>query len=329
MAEKVSIIVPVFNAEKYLEECINSLVNQTYKNLEIIIVDDGSTDGSAAICDMWGNKDSRINVLHKRNEGLSSARNAGLEAVTGDYVAFVDSDDWIALDMYEFLLMNLYENDASISICSDYKVYGSKIRRPEKKEHIFLKMNSSEAFKKINEIGYFGVGVWDKICKIELFDDLRFPIGHTNEDYWVTYTLMDRADVIVYDSTPKYFYRQQKSSITHSHTIDFNSIKSTKKMLKLVANKYPTALPYAKMGHVMALMGTYDSLLNDNAEKHPEWVRIKSETQHFIREHYQSIKKYTSPPFQRRIQMILIGWLPQIYPQFLVVFKKWKNRGIR
>lgn len=106
IAETISVIVPVYNAEKYLDRCVESIVAQTYKNLEIILVDDGSTDNSPAICDAWAKKDSRIRVIHKKNGGVSSARNAGLDACTGDYIGFADADDWMEPDMYEVLIGN-------------------------------------------------------------------------------------------------------------------------------------------------------------------------------------------------------------------------------
>ena len=114
---KISIIVPVYKVEKYLDKCVNSIVGQTYKNLEIILVDDGSPDNCPAMCDEWAQKDSRIKVIHKKNGGLSSARNAGLDACTGDYIGFVDSDDWIEPDMYEYLLNIGMKNNADVSRC--------------------------------------------------------------------------------------------------------------------------------------------------------------------------------------------------------------------
>ena len=118
MTEKISIIVPVYKVEKYLDKCVRSIVEQTYKNLEIILVDDGSPDNCPAMCDEWARKDSRIAVIHKENGGVSSARNAGLAACTGDYVGFVDYDDWIEPDMYEYLLDISMKSNADVSRCA-------------------------------------------------------------------------------------------------------------------------------------------------------------------------------------------------------------------
>ena len=120
--ELISIIVPVYKVEKYLDKCINSIVSQTYKNLEVILVDDGSPDSCGKMCDEWTKKDTRIKVIHKENGGLSDARNFGLDCAKGKYIQFVDSDDYIEKDMIEFLYKNLKENNADISICSNYMV---------------------------------------------------------------------------------------------------------------------------------------------------------------------------------------------------------------
>ena len=114
----ISVIVPIYNVEKYLDRCVDSIINQTYKNLEIILVDDGSPDNCLAICDSWAEKDRRIKVIHKENGGVSSARNSALDIASGDYIGFVDSDDWIEPDMYEILIKNAKKYDADISRCA-------------------------------------------------------------------------------------------------------------------------------------------------------------------------------------------------------------------
>ena len=121
MKELISIIVPVYNVEQYLDDCLISIINQTYKNIEIILIDDGSTDKSGKICDEYAKKDSRIIVIHKENGGVSSARNAGLRIAKGAYIGFVDPDDWIAEDMYEVLYSNAKKYDADVSVCK-YKI---------------------------------------------------------------------------------------------------------------------------------------------------------------------------------------------------------------
>ena len=123
MSKKISIIVPIYNVEQYLDKCVESLVNQTYKNLEIILVDDGTKDKSGEMADLWSIKDDRIKVIHKKNGGLSDARNAGIKIATGEYITFMDSDDYINYRMYEILMNNLEKYNADISVCAVKKVY--------------------------------------------------------------------------------------------------------------------------------------------------------------------------------------------------------------
>ena len=118
MGELISVIIPIYNVEAYLDECVQSILSQTHKQLEIILVDDGSPDGCPAMCDAWAEKDSRIRVIHKENGGLSDARNVGIDAATGDYIAFVDSDDWIVPEMYEKMLAALKKENADICACN-------------------------------------------------------------------------------------------------------------------------------------------------------------------------------------------------------------------
>ena len=119
----ISVIVPIYNVEKYLDRCVDSIINQTYKNLEIILVDDGSPDNCPQMCDDYAKKDSRIKVVHKENGGLSDARNVGMEVATGEYVSFIDSDDYISLDFYETLLETIVDNDSDIVECGVVKFY--------------------------------------------------------------------------------------------------------------------------------------------------------------------------------------------------------------
>ena len=114
---KISVIIPVYKVEEYISRCIKSVVDQTYSNLEIILVDDGSPDNCPAICDKWAEKDSRIKVIHKKNGGLSDARNAGMQIASGEFIGFVDSDDWISKEMYQLLYENMKENESDISAC--------------------------------------------------------------------------------------------------------------------------------------------------------------------------------------------------------------------
>lgn len=210
---KISVIIPVYKVEKYLPKCIESIVNQTYNNLEIILVDDGSPDRSSEICDKYALKDGRIKVIHKENGGVARARNTGLDAATGDYIGFVDSDDWIETDMYELLMKNAIKYDADISMCGE-TVYenGEIVSAPNSGEVRLL--NRIEAKKSTVVGGTMGF-VWNKIYKRDTVGDVRFSSDYgCSEDLMFVYQLLENTDKIVVDSSAKYNYFRNDGGIT-------------------------------------------------------------------------------------------------------------------
>lgn len=217
--EKISVVVPVYNVEKYIKKCINSLINQTYSNLEIILVDDGSTDNSGFLCDKLSNIDNRIKVFHKKNGGLSDARNFGIKHAHGKYIAFVDSDDYIDEKMYEILYNNLVKQNADISICGKIIEYENSIQKAvyDNKIDIF---NRDEALIQLNYLELFDMSACDKLFKIELFDNLQFPFGMKNEDLYVMYKIFYKTSKVVYSYSKLYHYIQRASSITKQKNID-------------------------------------------------------------------------------------------------------------
>lgn len=210
----VSVIVPIYKVEPYLRRCIDSIVNQTYTNLEIILVDDGSPDGCPAICDEYAAKDSRIVVIHKENGGLSDARNAGLDICKGEYITFVDSDDWIADCFIEVLFKSIQDTNAEISICNYIRTsisYSATIKI--NKIHKIV-LSSTEAVQKLwSEEETTFVTAWGKIYKSILWKDVRFPKGLIHEDEYTTYKLLYQAKKTVFIDIPLYCYYQRSDSI--------------------------------------------------------------------------------------------------------------------
>ena len=215
----ISVIIPVYNAEKYLDQCLHSIVNQTHKNLEIILVNDGSSDNSGAICDEWGKKDSRIKVLHKDNGGSSSSRNLGLKNANGEYIGFVDSDDYIAEDMYEIMLSELIDSQKGISCCSDYLVLEDEV--VVDKNNIVKRgvYNTEEA---LNEVFKFkaGTSVWRRLYKKDVLDGLEFPNGETNEEFPIIIPTHIKANGMVHVGKALYYYRKHALSVTTSYNFD-------------------------------------------------------------------------------------------------------------
>lgn len=263
----ISIIVPCYKVEEYLDKCIESIVKQTYKNLEIILVNDGSPDNCAQICDDWAKRDSRIKVIHKENGGLSSARNAGLDIAKGEYISFIDSDDFIDITFIEFLYLKLKESNADISCCGYYHYFNADLKEIRHFKNINLVMNSCEAIIKMNTIGYFGVGSWNKLYKSELFNDIRFPIGKLSEDWFILYKLIDKANKITYNSEPKYYYRQRKGSITRNIKINYDCEEASKNCLEFCRENYPLAVDSAIQSYTLACIGIYNTILCSNENK--------------------------------------------------------------
>ena len=212
-AAKVSIIVPIYKVEPYLDKCISSIVNQTYTNLEIILVDDGSPDSCPAMCDSWAEKDSRIRVIHKTNGGLSDARNTGMAVATGELMAFVDSDDWIAPDMYEHLYQRLAEDNSDIAACGVQMVWEDKMPSRMLTRDGNCVLNQEEAMRAIIEESWLKQPVWYKLYKTVLVRDILFPKGKYHEDVFWSYQAVGRAQKVSISEHIGYYYLQRGGSI--------------------------------------------------------------------------------------------------------------------
>ncbi|MBQ8534727.1 MAG: glycosyltransferase [Bacilli bacterium] len=220
----ISIIVPVYNMEKYIDKCINSIINQTYKNIEIIIVDDGSTDKSSKIIDKYKKIDKRVKVYHKKNGGLADARNYGLEKATGEYIGFVDSDDYIENNMYKKLYNNLIKYKADISVVNYNLVYEKDFNYKKNFKEISDKLiilNKIETIKLLLDDNKFGNYAWNKLYKRELFNNIKYPIGRKMEDLGTTYKIIEKCNRIVYDPIPLYNYLQRNNSIVNTINLSF------------------------------------------------------------------------------------------------------------
>lgn len=218
MNKLVSVVVPIYMVEDYLHDCINSIQKQTYKNIEIILVDDGSKDNSGAICDEYEKQDSRINVIHKCNGGLSSARNAGLKIAKGDFITFIDSDD-IINENYIYDAMNIFENEPDVDVvqCKNKTFSQSvdiKINESDGTTVILNNQSANESLSKFNDI--VTNLAWDKVYKIELFDDITYPEGKIHEDEYTTYKIIYKVNKMAVINKINYYYRQRANSIKSS-----------------------------------------------------------------------------------------------------------------
>ena len=211
--ELISVIVPVYNVESYVAECIESIQNQTYMNLEIILVNDGSTDASGDICDQYAAYDERIQVIHKENAGVSAARNTGIESANGDYIGFVDSDDYIAPTMYEDMLKLMAEHDLDIIECTAFRNNGDTNIEGCNDGSLEI-FNRDEALKMAMYDCF--VAVWSQLYKRRVISDVRFPVGRKFEDSAVSYLFIANTKRVGHINRCLYYYRLNPNSTTQT-----------------------------------------------------------------------------------------------------------------
>ena len=210
----VSIIIPIYGVEDYLEHCVRSILNQTYKNLEIILVDDGSPDGCPAMCDAYAKEDPRVIVIHKQNGGLSDARNAGMEIAKGGYIMFVDSDDWVAPEIVETLMNLLTGHDADIAECSYANVYKDRIEPKTKCTGEIIEATPIQSLSLMLDYRTFLPVAWGKLYRKDIMCGISFPVGRLHEDEFTTYKYHLNARRLVYIDMAFYFYNQMRSDST-------------------------------------------------------------------------------------------------------------------
>lgn len=319
---KLSIIVPVYQVEAHIDECITSILDQTFRDFELILVDDGSLDRCPAICDAYAQKDSRIRVIHQKNQGLSAARNTGLQAARGDYIGFVDSDDFIEASMYEKLLDNLEREKADISVCGRYKVWGDK-KIQEQKSNVYKVMDSAQALALMNTnvLGYFDVAAWDKIYKRSCFKGIEFPEGKLCEDWFVMYKLFFNARRIVYDSIPLYNYRQRTGSITHGKKVNTMSLEASLEVLNFVRTQQPQYVREAQFAYVFAGIGVIDNYIEQSSIDRKSIDAVYKK----IRPYLQTTYRYPRLKGKRKVQLFMVK---KAMPLYICCFK-WIKRRMR
>ena len=254
----VSIIVPVYKVEDYLSRCVKSLIKQTYRNIEIILVDDGSPDRCPELCDFWVEQDDRIRVIHKKNGGLSDARNAGVSIAKGEYIIFVDSDDWVDDTFVESLYLGAYNTHSDICECEI-------IKTDEMKKSLFLKGNEKsnaqcfepeEALELLIQDSVFHQYVWNKIYKRECIEGILFEIGKTNEDEFWTYQIFGKSNRITKIPNKLYYYFQRNDSIMgNSYNLKrLDALKEKKKRQVYIEKYYPALARVSKVNFLFSCL---------------------------------------------------------------------------
>lgn len=264
MSELISVIVPVYKVEAYLDACVESIVNQTYKDLEIILVDDGSPDNCPAMCDEWAKKDSRIKVIHKTNGGLSDARNVGMEIATGAYIGFVDSDDIISPDMYSVLYNHLTLYSADIVQCQMLKFENLPFeykKLPSTKERT-TSYSAEEAVRDLLDEKNVRCTCPNMLLKASIARSVLFDIGRINEDVLWTYRVIAKAKKIIVTDAQLYFYYQRPGSIMNSsYSVKrFDALYALEQRAEEIKNDFPVLYPTALCHYVGGCFYHYQRL---------------------------------------------------------------------
>ena len=322
----ISVIVPVYKVEHYLERCVNSIRNQTYPNLEIILVDDGSPDRCGEMCDAFAQEDSRIRVVHTLNRGQAAARNTGLDIMTGEYVGFVDSDDWIEPDMYQTLYRRMIEEDAQISCCGvlcrdDQKTI--EMFNPREDENFSL--DTEEALQELLNNYRITNSVWDKLYSAEIFKSLRMKEGMIYEDAQIQPYCIHQAKRICYTSQRLYCYYQSPQSTLRGDfsTRHYDLIRASEDRIQFFKENYPRLLSNAQATHiVLCLILIYKC--NGNADwdvYRPQLLRITREP--LNREIARKM------PLKERVKRMALKISPKLYVSMMDLYTKKLKRMIK
>lgn len=237
----MSVVVPVYNVEDYLRECVESVLTQDYPSLEIVLVDDGSTDSCPSICDEFEAKHANISTIHQANRGLSDARNTGLDASSGDYITFIDSDDWVESDMISSLMRGMLASGSEVGVTGFANCYEDESRKRISRSGRSSVLSRTEGLSSYLFSDQVGVCVWGKIWLRDLWSDVRCPVGKLYEDQYTTYKLLMKTDLVYFDPEPRYNYRQRSNSI--GHTVDESRIidlyDGAIEQYEVISNAYP------------------------------------------------------------------------------------------
>ena len=297
----ISVIVPVYKVEPWLDRCIDSIRNQTYRNLEIILVDDGSPDRCGDMCDEYALADERITVIHRSNGGLSAARNTGLAACHGEYIGFVDSDDVIHQEMYARLYADICANETCLAFCQTLMCYNAVVCFPAADSKVKCLSKDEVLRLSLERIMWFSA--WSKLYHKSLFDSLHYPEGRTNEDYPVTIRIFDRCDRIAVDFNKLYGYCKREGSITTSSSAQnaFDQILSSEEVMSYIAETHPDLVSLAARILLSSCLG----FLLKTDGKHEDVVKtMRDKSFNVIRTYYPKEKRN---PYLRFSQRILLS----------------------
>ncbi len=325
MNHKISVIVPVYNVKDYLKACVKSIVSQTYENLEIILVDDGATDGCSELCDEIAKTDERILVVHKENGGLSDARNAGMDIATGDFIGFVDSDDSIESDMFEILINNLLKYDADISCCRYTKVWEDGNEEPVGNDGKVTEYLGLDALKEYLYGKTMDPFVVNKLYKAELLNTLngekrRFIKGVLGEDNPFNIEILKTVNKVVLAGESKYRYLQKRPGAITNSAVSQKKIDSVyfwDSVRKDCSKNYPELEKYALRRQALFYIGLYNTV-----SRQKSYESEKTTIRNFLKEQNRNIQKSNICEKVLKLSSALIVYAPWLYNIAMKFYKK-------
>ena len=316
----ITVVVPIYKVEAYLDECVQSILKQTYSNLEIILVDDGSPDRCGKMCDAYAEKDARVKVIHQKNKGLSGARNSAIDRATGKYIMFVDSDDYLKEDMIETLYQEVLKYNAEIAIVAFESFFEDGSRMSNLHDGKIFVYSKEEALDCFLFNDYLTPCVCGKLYNISLWKDVRCPEGKLFEDQFTTYKLIDQCKKVVYDTTPRYYYRKRVGSIGHSsfskRTYDlYNAIHEE---YDYIHSKYGKKVPNITTARITWEVVFINMMIIAGYED----TNTRKDAQKFARKNLKKVWNCGYISKMRKIQLSLFSCSFPMYVLFYHMYKK-------
>lgn len=320
MNDLVSVIVPIYKVEDYIHRCVDSILKQSYEKLEVILVDDGSPDNCGAICDEYKSRDERVKVIHKENGGLSAARNSGLDIVTGKYIMFVDSDDWLDLNAIQYLYQIIKEHDADVSAVGLLSVFdGTEIENViySNKVTVYDKSQALETFLFNGQLSPCACG---KLWKSNLWSKVRFPEGRLFEDQFTIYKILDDAECSVLSENKMYFYFKREGSIGHSEfssrTYDLHD--AIQEEYNYIVTKYPATEPNMIVAYITWEIVFINMMIRSDYKDEQIIKKVRNIARRNI---YQCMSsRYINKT--RKLQIVLFAYF---YPLYVLTYKQYKK----
>ena len=317
MSPKISIIIPIFNVQDYLERCLDSILNQIFQDFEVILINDGSTDKSGEICDRYADLDQRIKVIHKKNEGVSAARNEGLNIACGRYIGFVDPDDYLDEKMYQTLTYLLESECADLAICSFLFVRDGKITPHDQGEEIAV-FSRDQAIQNyfIEKLPFDYSFLWNKLFAREIIEDIRLNSSlHVQEDSEFFLRLLDRCSKIVYQSTPFYYYdiRSDSASCSTLNLKRVSVVDALYEIYKFTSSKFPKYRNIAFSKYLLYSFNIKREIIEEEAKFREQYFLLRKQ----LRKDYLTIIINRHISFTYKFHSSFYIFFPYLYKLYM------------